>query len=247
MHAPEDIDITPLGTDVRRVRELLRGCPVAFLTTTVDGALETRPMAAHGIDNEGNVWFFTQRASPKVQRIRDAQAVGLAWPNVLLQRWVTASGVAEIVDDRARMATLWRPSDRAWFPEGLESPDLALLKVTLEHVEYWSAEGTMFERTANVVRAFLVPSGAPRAVAGAPGPWVHGRLELRLARPQAYPPPHDLPGRSAVTHTEEERYAARLAEELEPHSTDATTAPPPSGDSESGGKKRGNGKGRKST
>ena len=119
----------------------------------------------------------------------------------------------------------------------------------------------MFERTANVVRAFLVPSGAPRAVAGAPGPWVHGRLELRLARPQAYPPPHDFPGppagergpagnapgRSAVTHAEEERYAARLAEELEPHSMETTPAPPPSGDSESGGKKRGNGKGRKST
>ncbi len=243
MHEPEDIDIAPLGTDVRRVRELIRGCPVAFLTTAADGTLDTRPMAAHGIDNEGNAWFFTQRDSPKVQRIRDAQTVGLAWPNVLLQRWVTGTGAAEIVDDRARMTTLWRPSDRAWFPEGLESPDLALLKVALERVEYWAAEGTMFERTANVVRAFLVPGGTPRAVAGAPSPWVHGRLELRLPRPEAYPHANGLPAHGMGTHADEERRAAVLASELEPL---GAAANPPTPEPAETGKKRGNGKGRKS-
>lgn len=244
MHEPEDIEIAPLGADVRRVRELIRGCPVAFLTTTLDGTLESRPMATHGIDNEGNAWFFTQRGAPKVQRIRDAQTVGLAWPNVLLQRWVTATGVAEIVDERTRMTALWRPSDRAWFPEGLESPDLALLKVALERVEYWSAEGTILERTANVVRTFLVPSGTPRAVAGAPGPWVHGRLELRLPRPELYSHADGLPRRGAVTHAEEERHASVLASELEPLDAQAPVIASGSADHT---KKRGNGKGRKST
>ena len=242
MHDLEDIDIAPLGTDVRRVRELLRGCPVAFLTTVRDGTPETRPMACHAIDNEGNAWFFTQRAAPKVQRIRDAQRVGLAWPNVLLQRWVSANGTAEIVDDRARMTALWRPSDRAWFPEGLESPDLALLKVTLERVEYWAAEGNALERTANVVRAFVLPKGMPGAVTGTPGPWVHGRLELRLPRADAYGHTTGRSERVAPTHADAERQAADLADALEPRG-DASNVPTP--DATATGKRRGNGKPRK--
>ncbi len=35
------------------------------------------------------------------------------------------------------MEELWRPAYRAWFPQGLDDPPLALLKMDVEQAEYW--------------------------------------------------------------------------------------------------------------
>ena len=44
------------------------------------------------------------------------------------------------------MKELWNHLYQAWFPQGLEEPDLALLKVDVERAEYWDApSGTMAE------------------------------------------------------------------------------------------------------
>ena len=44
------------------------------------------------------------------------------------------------------MEELWDQLYRAWFPQGLEDLDLALLRVDVERAEYWDApSGTMAE------------------------------------------------------------------------------------------------------
>jgi general stress protein 26 len=40
------------------------------------------------------------------------------------------------VRNRAKIVELWKPELRAWFPEGVETPDITLLKVTVERAEY---------------------------------------------------------------------------------------------------------------
>jgi general stress protein 26 len=39
------------------------------------------------------------------------------------------------------MKDLWTPEIKHWFPNGLDDPDLTLLKVDIVEVEYWDRLG----------------------------------------------------------------------------------------------------------
>src|SRR5208337_4347672 len=51
--------------------------------------------------------------------------------------YVSFTGHASVVQDREKMQDLWCPAYRAWFPRGLDDPELALLRVDVERAEYW--------------------------------------------------------------------------------------------------------------
>jgi general stress protein 26 len=58
------------------------------------------------------------------------------------QHYVSASGIAELVDDPAKAKELWHDAYKTWFPKGLDDPDLVLLKVKVEKAEYWDSVNT---------------------------------------------------------------------------------------------------------
>ena len=51
-------------------------------------------------------------------------------------RYVSISGDAELVDDRAKLEELWHASDNQWF-DGPDDPRAVLLKVTPHHGQIW--------------------------------------------------------------------------------------------------------------
>jgi len=53
--------------------------------------------------------------------------------------WVSIAGPAMRTDDRAKAEELWNPLLKAWFPDGLETPGLTLVKVLAESAEYWES------------------------------------------------------------------------------------------------------------
>jgi general stress protein 26 len=50
------------------------------------------------------------------------------------------SGVAQVVDDPARKQALWTQAAAAWFKGGVDDPDLALVRVQIEHADYWDVK-----------------------------------------------------------------------------------------------------------
>jgi len=61
-------------------------------------------------------------------------------------RYVSVSGTATLVRDRGTIERLWDQLYRAWFPQGVDDPELALLRVRVERAEYWDApQSTMAE------------------------------------------------------------------------------------------------------
>jgi len=48
---------------------------------------------------------------------------------------------AQINANKKKAAELWNPAYKAWFPKGLEDPELLLLKVDIEQAEYWDNPG----------------------------------------------------------------------------------------------------------
>lgn len=134
--------------DLQRLAELVNEIKFAMLTTEeADGALHSRPMATVQMDVDGeegaggNVWFFTALSLPKVEEAKRHRQVNLSYVRCDTQDYLSISGTGEIVRDEDKMRALWTPWLKPWFPEGLDDPNLGLLKVAITDAEYWSAPG----------------------------------------------------------------------------------------------------------
>lgn len=123
-----------------KLYDLIKDIRVAMMTTVEsDGSLRSRPMWTQAPDADGHLWFMTRLDSSKTAEIGRDHKVGLAFSEPDDQNYVSISGHAEIVRDRAAIHEHWQESMRTWFPNGKDDPDLALIKVTPEYGEYWDA------------------------------------------------------------------------------------------------------------
>lgn len=130
---------------IDKLSEMIKNIEIAMLTTIEqDGSLHCRPMATQRTSFDGELWFFTKANSPKVTEVNQDHNVCLSYADARNNRYVCVTGRADLVRDRQKAQELWSPAYKAWFPEGLNDPELALLKVKVEHAEYWdSASSTM--------------------------------------------------------------------------------------------------------
>ncbi|HJT27734.1 MAG TPA: pyridoxamine 5'-phosphate oxidase family protein [Pyrinomonadaceae bacterium] len=127
--------------DLEKLRDLIKAIDFCMLTTVDEGgALHSRPMSSNGdIDADGDIWFFTNASSHKVSEIEKLPKVNVSFADPDNQRYVSVSGTAQLVSDRAKIDELWRPEFKIWFPEGKDDPEIALLRVSLEKAEYWDS------------------------------------------------------------------------------------------------------------
>lgn len=144
---------------VSRLAELIRGIESAMLTTiSPEGSMTSRPMLVQDFPFEGELWFYTHRESGKVEDIRADGRVCVAFMDPHSDRYISVSGTAEVIDDVWSIAPSWSHALERWFPRGPGDDDLALIKVDVEHAEYWDApHGEMMERLE-----FKRPMNRPR-------------------------------------------------------------------------------------
>ncbi|CAA9537043.1 MAG: General stress protein [uncultured Thermomicrobiales bacterium] len=140
--------------DLKKVNELIKDIRIAMMTTVeADGSLRSRPMATQEAEFDGDLWFFSHETAPKVDEIHQDRRVNLSYAGNKENTWVSVSGTASVVRDRATMDAFWNPALKAWFPEGLDDPDLALLKVDVEQAEYWDTSSSKIVHAVGFVKA----------------------------------------------------------------------------------------------
>jgi general stress protein 26 len=128
--------------NVEKLRELMKDIDFAMLTTVDDdGTLRSRPMSTQEAEFDGDLWFFTSADTGKVYDIARENQVNVAYARPDKHTYVSVSGTARLVKDRAKMEELWSPAYKAYFPKGLDDPELSLLKVEVEKAEYWESHG----------------------------------------------------------------------------------------------------------
>ncbi|WP_345955928.1 pyridoxamine 5'-phosphate oxidase family protein [Mucilaginibacter sp. PAMB04168] len=124
--------------DIEHLRGMIDKSKTAMLTTfTINNGFHSRPMATAQLDVEGSLWFFTNEFSSKVAEISHDNKVNVTYSNGSATTYITINGVAQVVDDRVKMQELWDPFVEAFFKDGLEDPNLALLRVNITDAEYW--------------------------------------------------------------------------------------------------------------
>jgi len=118
--------------------EKIRDLKFAMLTTEDDqGRLHSRPMAVLEAEEAGVLWFFTARSTRKARDLVGHARVNLAFIGGGQDTFLSVAGDARLVDDPGKARDLWSPMMKAWFPQGVDDPDLILLRVDVEEAEYW--------------------------------------------------------------------------------------------------------------
>jgi general stress protein 26 len=138
---------------IKKLKELIEDIDFCMLTTVHDGMLRSRPMSTQKFESGGDLWFFSSDNTHKVDEINKNDQVNVAYSKPDDDHFVSVSGRAEVVKDRAKMEELWNPVLKAWFPEGLEDPHLCLLKVAVEEAEYWDQPSGKIVQLIGFVKA----------------------------------------------------------------------------------------------
>ena len=145
------------NSDFEKLKEMIKDIDLCMLTTVDEsGSLHSRPMSLNSdVDNSGNLWFFTSSNSHKASEIEQMSKVNVSFVDTKDQRYISISGNAELVQDRQRIKELWKPILKAWFPDGPDQPDVALLKVNVEKAEYWDSPSSTVAQAISFVSAVL--------------------------------------------------------------------------------------------
>lgn len=140
--------------EIKKLGEMIEDIDFAMMTTVEeDGTLRSRPMSTQRVEFNGDLWFFTRSSAPKVDEVERDERVNLSYSKPEKQRYVSVSGTARVVRDRQKIEELWSPALKAWFPKGLEDPDIALLKVSVEQAEYWDSPSSTMAHVFGFVKA----------------------------------------------------------------------------------------------
>lgn len=141
---------------IEKLGKLITEVKIAMLTTEEpDGTLRSRPMATQKTEFDGKIWFFTRASSPKVDEVTRHRSVNVSYANPDSNTYVSVSGPAELVRDAVKNKELWNPILKAWFPKGLDDPDLALLRVDVEQAEFWDVTSSTMVQIAGFLKAMV--------------------------------------------------------------------------------------------
>lgn len=145
---------------IEKLQSLIEEIDFAMLTTIdTDGVLRSRPMSTQKADFDGTLWFFTSDKTHKVDEIEKDNRVNASYAKPDDNVYVSVSGKASITKDRQKMEEFWNPILKAWFPDGLDQPDICLLKVDVEQAEYWDSPSSTLVQIYGFVKA--VVTGKP--------------------------------------------------------------------------------------
>ena len=111
-----------------------------FTHRHADGQLHAHPLTTQNrsLDEAGLLYFFVSKNSELGQRVQADGNVCVTYGDPGKDTWVSISGTARVNDDRATKERLFNPIVKAWFPGGLEDPNLELVEVKINHAEYWN-------------------------------------------------------------------------------------------------------------
>lgn len=141
--------------DVARLAELVSGIRFAMVVLpAADGALRGRPLTTQEIEDDGSLWFMVSRTSDWAEALSGATPGNAVYADPDDQRWVSVSGTATLVDDRARIEAMWNPMYAAWF-DSADDPDITLLRIDADTADYWDADANAIVRWVRMAKAVL--------------------------------------------------------------------------------------------
>lgn len=150
--------MTSSNTPEQSLWRLIRDIRFGMLTTqTETGDLRSHPLTTQNRqEDEGSVlWFFISARSDTVRDVLARHKVNVAYASPEDDCYVSISGRARLVNDPQKKQELWSTMSQAWFPGGVDDPDLALLAVDIHQAEYWDAKSSKMVQLLKMAKAAI--------------------------------------------------------------------------------------------
>lgn len=139
-----------------KIWNLIKDIKVGMLTEhDGDGSnLRSRPMHLVQDDYDGAIWFFVKHNNGHIYANQQKQNdVCLSFCDHDNNVHVSLSGTSSLSFDKDLIDKFWSPFAAAWFPDGKEDPDLALLEIKIHKGEHWDSESNMFAQIYEIAKA----------------------------------------------------------------------------------------------
>lgn len=101
--------------------------------------LKSRPMTLQEVDANNEMWFFADVHSDVVSDIDANPNVNVSFSHPGKSSYVSVTGEASRVNSLTKIKDLFNPGVKAWFPDGPEDKNIALLKIRVKSVDYWDS------------------------------------------------------------------------------------------------------------
>ena len=133
-------------TELAEIARDMAGIDIAILSThTDDGEIANRPMSNNGdVSYDGTSYYFAYEQTRTVSDIQRNPKVALGFSSEagLFSEgiYVAVEGTAELIRDKAAFQRHWTSDLDAWFDDGINTPDLVMIKVHATRLHYWDGE-----------------------------------------------------------------------------------------------------------
>jgi general stress protein 26 len=138
-------------SDQKKLVELLDDMPIAMMTTFGTQGPRSLPMARQEVEPSAELWFITARDTEHVRAIATEPRVALTFSS--RSAWVALGGRATVVDDQAKLEQLWNTFAEAWLPGGPKDDNATLIRVDVDHGEYWDTPGSKIASAISFAKA----------------------------------------------------------------------------------------------
>ena len=125
----------------------MRDIDFGMLSTRAEnGAIASRPMSNNGeVEYRGDSFFFSYDDATTIEDIERDSQVGLTFTGSkgLLGKpplFVAIEGEAELIRNKNAFSSHWTKGLDHWFPEGIKTRGLILIKVHAERLHYWDGK-----------------------------------------------------------------------------------------------------------
>src|SRR5262249_4971348 len=142
------------SADHQKIWNLIKDEHTAVLVTVGrDGTLDSRPMGCVQKEFDGTLWFLTFKDSPKVLEIAKNQQALVSYARPSDYEFISISGQARLIDDPDQVRALWSEGFKVWFPDGPDSPNIALLAIDVEVTRTWTKPASVLTYAYYYLRA----------------------------------------------------------------------------------------------
>jgi general stress protein 26 len=144
-----------LNPEMQKIADKIKDIKTAMLVTLEDdGCLRSRPMQLLQMNGK-DLLFLTGYQSGISHEIAHDSHVNLSFADDHKKIFVSLSGKASISKDAATIDELWEDTYRAWFPEGKNDPNIAVLRISVDHAEYWDTPAGPAVKVISLAKAII--------------------------------------------------------------------------------------------
>jgi len=152
-----DMNETTHRQDMKHLWTLIKDIRFGMLTHRhAEGGLHAHPLTTLNKNlDEGMLYFFVSKATEVGRRLQLDADVCVAYADPHKDHYVSVSGHATLHEDRAKKESLFNAMTKAWFPGGVDDPNLELVQVRITHAEYWDVKESKITQLVKIGRAAI--------------------------------------------------------------------------------------------